>query len=241
MIGDARRYSTTYDTPKGEKKMEIRQRNHNWEDAPVFVPMTRRKGWPEGGGISSTPLHRFLEGSIGKKWNDVKDKIPSSQAENLKWMLRTDIQLVDGKYVATTGFYYRRLTFFVDKDGILQGVRGTRCPKWKKPVLDRIPLHGSTDLPPIRYYLDDLDRKDGMAELMVFEKKTFVRRLDNGFWYERRVVSTREEPSFVYNKEGVFSGKVVYHTVKVEKDFQVDGKMQKRLNQHVQKLEQARK
>ena len=236
MIDDARRYSTRYDTPKGEKKLAIRQRNHNWEDAPSFVPMTRRKGWPEGGGISSTPLHRFLEGNVGKKWVDIKDKVPASQAENLRWMLLTDVQLEDGKYTSTKGLFYRRTSFFVDKEGILQGVKGERFKYGKKRVLEVISLHGGK-LPPCFLY-DNPNRREGLAELLVFEGKKFVRRLDNGFWYERRVVGSREVPSYVYDSNGGWSGKVVYYREDVSKDFQVDGRLQKRLNAHVLVLEQ---
>lgn len=224
-IRDAARRSRGHGGFKGEKRLVSRWRRDGWQEAPTSESFHKRinGSWDNRGCISSAPLVRLLEQSVGMKWTDIKDKIPKEQMDNFDWLLLTDVQDNGDGLFSTRGWC--RHAYFVNKNGILMSFGDRRRYRYKELPYKVIEIHKRASQSGF------ITKKVDEADLVSFEGNDYVRRHSSGLWYLRKKTGTR-----LVSFWDIWKDKIQYRKEDVFKDFQVNGKLQKRLNQHIRDL-----
>ncbi len=229
-LRDSPKCAKNKDTEKGYARLNNLYAKNQWENSPSRERM-RPRDTVHPAGYSYAPLLRYLNNNIGKPWKKVIQKIPSHLNQYPEWFFTSKL-VGDPKAPQQTG-PYEWDKFFVDTNGILRKVGRV----WKKQ--HRKPSCFSQEFE--TYYVKEqgvrVPHQKLVAEVTVIEGQTYARR--KGLWYHRIVTGYRDVYAWRY------SGSVAPQRIKtgeepIYKEFQVNGKVQRRLIDIVNKYERSR-
>jgi hypothetical protein len=209
MLKDVKKFSHHHCCVKGEKKTWQRYEKGDYEDAPTHAKSFPQGHWKEGRGISTKALRRYLDGCIGKLWEEVFAKIPDELRGDLKWLIEDEMQEINGKFIPLRGFSDG---YFIKEGVFLKGESYDWNKKYRPKKKNK-------------YVRKDVKfTKSGRVETVYLDldKKTYILR--NGFWFE--IVQGPMRDVYRWNKHGqveIVTEPSIIHR-------QVDGKLQKKLS-----------
>lgn len=131
-----------------------------WDDidcGPVYLSSSRhRQGgcWHKTLNENINPLRRYLQANVGRPWNDIYSEVracidPRSDAgwyalQHLKWIVETQVEVIDGEVYPTRGHYLYRKFYIHPESGILCSTTPFKKKKRQIPITV-VKINGDAD------------------------------------------------------------------------------------------------